>query len=456
MGISESVNTNHEDLIGQSDILNGNSSSSNGHGTSVSLFAGGKTDNNVGISSIGFNNFIRGKSGGASAVIQLAQNGVKVINMSWGFCTLSQNATQIYEAAMNEAYSNGAVLVAAAGNGAFSCNLGAEAYHYPAANDKVIAVTVVGHLYELNDSNPLHNNQKDRFEAVGNVYPFTTYNDSVDVAAPGRHVLTQVVGQSTGNYGYSGGTSYAAPIVTGTIGLMFDVNYCLTQKEVETIIKLSSRKVDNLTVNQAFYGKIGSGVLDAYEAVKMAKDMADDFGTVEVKDRVLYRPWFYKLVTAPYKIKMTNNDVTGGSKLKFKARNNIEILSGDYYPESGGYIDLSIDETLALDCPPPPINSANTSRKVKTKINESQGKNLVGNYGLSIFPNPTTGILNITNKEDLNAISISDITGKTVYSVKEVNAKELKINMSKFNSGMYFVEIKMKTGAIHTQKMIKK
>ena len=32
LGVSESVNTNHEDLIGQSDILNGSSSTFNGHG----------------------------------------------------------------------------------------------------------------------------------------------------------------------------------------------------------------------------------------------------------------------------------------------------------------------------------------------------------------------------------------------------------------------------------------
>ena len=357
--------------------------------------------------------------------------------------------------AMDEAYDEGATLIAAAGNGAFSCpTLGETGYHYPAVSNNVIAVTVVGHLYELNDPNPVHNNQKDKFERTGNTYPTTTYNDSVDIAAPGSHVLTQISNQPTGTYGYSGGTSYAAPIVMGTVGLMLDLNYCLDQKEVETILKLSSRKVDHLSVNQVYYGKIGSGVLDAYEAVKMAKDMAGTFGTVEVKDRVLYRPWFYKLTTAPYEIKMPNNDVTGGSKLKFRVRNNIEILSGDYYPDTRGYIDLQIDETLALDCDLPPISS---TKRTKTKNMDEEGKVIENNYvGLSVYPNPTTGILNITNEDIINSMSVSDITGKTIYWNNTINSNSVELNMSKYNSGIYFISIGMKTGETITKKIVKK
>lgn len=41
-----------------------------------------------------------------------------------------------------------------------------------------------------------------------------------------------------------------------------------------------------------YYGKLGAGKSDAY-------------GTVEVKDRLFYCNWFYKLVTALFEIKMT-------------------------------------------------------------------------------------------------------------------------------------------------------
>ncbi len=455
LGISESVNISHEDLIGQSDVLSGSSSTYNGHGTSVSLFAGARSNNSTGIASIGHDCFIRSKSGGTNAVIQLAQSGVKVINMSWGSCNLTQHSINIRQMAMDEAYENGAVLIAAAGNGAFSCSsLGAGAYHYPAANNHVIAVTVVGHLYELNDPDPTHNNQKDRFEAVGNTYPSTTHNDMVDIAAPGRYVLTQTQGQPTGTYSYGGGTSYAAPIVTGTVGLMLDMNYCIDQEEIETILKLTSRKIDHLSVNQAFYGEIGSGVLDSYEAVNMANEMAKSFGTVEVKDRVLYR-WNYKLETAPYEIKMTNNDVTGNAILNFKARNNIEILSGDYYPQSGGYIELQIDETLALDCPPPPPPA---SRKSNLDTNDKLNKKKIE---YKIVPTLVESFIEIIANDlsikNVSNVKVFNLFGIEVISKNKFDNDEIRLNMETLNEGIYLVKLyNLKGETIHTQKIIKK
>ncbi|WP_028871028.1 S8 family serine peptidase [Psychroserpens burtonensis] len=453
ISISESVNINHEDLIGQSDIHNGGSSSSyNGHGTSVALFAGGVTDNNTGMASVGFNSFIRSKSGGTNAVIQLAKDGVKIINMSWGSCNLSQNTIDIRQMAMDEAYGYGAVLIAAAGNGAFSCpSLGYGAYLYPAANDHVIAVTVVGHLYELNDPDSTHNIQKDRFEAVGNSNLSITYNDRVDIAAPGRAVLTQQSGQPNGTYTYGGGTSYAAPIVAGTVGLMLDLNYCLTQEEVETVLKLTSKKIDNLSVNQSYNGQIGSGVLDAYKAVKMSKDMADEFGIVEVNDRILYR-WSYILETAPYEIQMSNNDVTGNAQLEFKARNNIEILSGDYYPQTGGYIDLSIDETLALDCSLPPSSSSRMSNVDKDDSKESD---------IEVIPTLVTTNVKISNlnasSENLLSIKIYDFYRQEVYTNDKINSNSVNLNLEHLNEGIYILQVLDSRGKqIHVQKIVEK
>lgn len=453
LGISEGVNINHEDLIGQSALDTGVSGSSgNYHGTLVALFAAARTDNNVGIASIGFDSFILSRPGGVNAVIQLAQKGVKAINMSWGFCGASANTIQIYQNAMDEAYSHGAVLVAAAGNGLHSCStLGTEAYHYPAANDHVIAVTAVGHLYELGDPDPSHNNQKDKFELTGNYFSVTTNNDRVDLAAPGWYVLSQVDGQATGTYGYTSGTSFAAPIVTGTIGLMFDLNYCLTQEEVETILKLTSRKIDNLAVNQIYSGKIGSGVLDAYEAVKMAKDMAEEYGTVQVKDRILYRSWTYKLETAPFEIKMMNNNISQASKLEFKARNNIEILSGDYYPNIEGYIDLSIDESLSLDCPSP--SSSRLSDSSNQPDNEKE-------IDFKVFPTLVVDNITVIKKDtDLNEliyIKVFDFFGTEVYSSDKIELKEITVNLKNLYEGIHILKIyNSKNEVLGTFKIVK-
>ena len=454
LGISESVNITHSDLIGKSDILGGGSGSSfNGHGTGVALFAAANTDNNTGGSAIGFNSFIRSRSGGVNAVIQLAQDGVKVINMSWGLCNLSQFSINNYELAMQEASDEGTVLVAAAGNGIFSCStFGPEAYHYPATNKNVISVTASGHKYPLYDPNPGHTNQKDRFEITDSSILTLTYNDSIDIVAPGRQVYAQVEGQSDGTYAVDGGTSYAAPIVVGTIGLMYDVNYCLEKEEVESILKLSSVVIDTIPENLPYYGKLGAGRLDAYEAVKMANDMAQPLGTVEVKNRILYRPWFYKLDTAPYEIKMINNDVSGGSKLKFRARNNIEIVSGDYTPTTGGYIDLQIDENLQLnDCPPSTSQSSQSS--VNIENNSLNNKFLV----TPTLVKSDVLIENIQKVENLNIISIYDLFGFKVLEQKGINKTNLILDLSKLNQGIYIIKVfNSEKQVVHTQKIIKK
>jgi len=207
-----------------------------------------------------------------------------------------------------------------------------------------------------------------------------------------------------------------------------------------------------------FYGRLGAGRLDAYEAVKMSQDMAEPMGTVEVKDRILYRPWFYKLVTAPYEIKMTNNNVSAGSKLKFRARNNIEILSGDYSPGTGGYVDLQIDTNLALnDCPPPVSQSASkqAAQNIKTEPN-SNGVDLV------ISPTLVIDKLNIEDysksKENrISSVRIYNIFGVQVFETKNNDLSKLTLNLSNLSSGIYIVKVfdNLET-VVQVKKVIKK
>ncbi len=461
IGIADTnFNPDHEDLLNTLSIeVNPNSNNVNGdiHGTRVSSFAAANTNNNgIGLSSIGYNSYIFAGVGlNMSTLDELSRlQGVKVVNASWLILgttstdgTLNQTAS-IYKDVIDDIVNeNKVVVIASAGNG--ETNPGnPNSYVFPASYKDVISVSSIGHrnatwwnTYEsfLDGHEYLYNNQIRSHQ----------HNDSVDIVAPGygMHSVNPWTSGVSYNFGQTG-TSYAGPIVAGTVALMFDINYCIDPKEVETILKLTAVKIDTLPQNLLYYGKLGAGKLDAYEAVKMTKDMADTYGTVEVKDRILYRPWFYKLETAPYEIKMTNNDVTGGSKLKFKARNNIEILSGDYYPDTGGYIDLSIDSNLDLDCPPPSSSGSVTTTQERNTLGISKSR-------LLVFPNPTVGILNIINEEDLSEITITDITGKTVYYMRDINRKELQINTVNFNSGVYFMKTKMKSGEIISTKIIK-
>lgn len=217
------------------------------HGTAVAVIAAGNTDNGIGKSSIGFDSGLQLYAMGYNNMLAASYNGAHVINVSWySGCWYSSYIQDI----IDEIHHNGTIIVAAAGNGG-TCG-GPNNYVYPAACDHVIAVTSIGptDLHEKTPGDPNSTHQ---------------HNDRVDLCAPGYNVPLTV---ANGWYLTGNGSSFAAPFVTGTIGLMLAVNPCLTSEEVEYILKTTAHSIDAL--NPAYEGKLGAGRLDAAAAVEMA------------------------------------------------------------------------------------------------------------------------------------------------------------------------------------------
>ncbi|MCO4238623.1 S8 family serine peptidase [Pseudarthrobacter raffinosi] len=143
-------------------------------------------------------------SGSTSSIVNgidwALDNGAQVINMSLG----QRVSSRALEAAVNDAWIRGAVIVAAAGNG------GTQAKIYPGAYPNVIAVAAT-----------------DNDDAKAS---FSTYGKWVDVAAPGVSVYSTFpnhdfyLGTQNGrSHGYdiASGTSMASPIVAGVAALVW-------------------------------------------------------------------------------------------------------------------------------------------------------------------------------------------------------------------------------------------
>tara|TARA_B100001996_G_scaffold344831_1_gene300840 strand:- start:1688 stop:3292 length:1605 start_codon:yes stop_codon:yes gene_type:complete len=71
-------------------------------------------------------------------------------------------------------------------------------------------------------------------------------------------------------------------------------------------------------------------------------------------------------------------------------------------------------------------------------------------YKFEIYPNPTSGIINLNNNGEVLNIKIYDINGKIVFENKNYSLQQL--NISKLNKGIYF----MKINNLDAQKIIKK
>jgi thermitase len=220
------------------------------HGTIVAGAAAGATNNSLGIAAGCWNckimpvRVLDNNGSGTSDVVAsgiryAADNGAKIINMSFGYAN-SLGPDSYMSDAIDYAYSKGVTLVAAAGNDG-------EGVNYPGAFDKVIAVGAL----EDNDVPP----------------SWSSHGSELDVMAPGVSVLStysywndsQYV---TNAYGNVSGTSIASPIVSGVIGLAAAKFPNLNNHQLKGIIEANTDKLngmngENKTLNYG-YGRVNA------------------------------------------------------------------------------------------------------------------------------------------------------------------------------------------------------
>jgi len=74
---------------------------------------------------------------------------------------------------------------------------------------------------------------------------------------------------------------------------------------------------------------------------------------------------------------------------------------------------------------------------------------------ISAFPNPTKGNVMIVGIEDINKVSIVDLTGKVLTESKVQGQSSINLNIQQLNSGVYFVIMHKKSGENIMKKIIK-
>lgn len=150
----------------------------------------------------GINNVIAAKA---------ADPSIKVMNMSLGGYFYSSQ----YEAVIRKAIAAGITVVVAMGNDGSNIQCFPAAFNIPG----LIAVQ--------------------SSTAANTLSPFSNYGPWADVTAPGSNIMSTVFGNA---YETHGGTSMAAPVVSGVCALYLSVNPTATPAQVETAIKKATNK----------------------------------------------------------------------------------------------------------------------------------------------------------------------------------------------------------------------
>ena len=220
----------------------------NGHGTMTLGIIAASANNSAGVAGVGWAakampvKVLDADGSGfddaiARGIDWAVAHGAKVINMSLG----GPGDNAVLHDAVKRAYAAGVVVIAAAGND------GTDVLQFPASYPEAIAVAATN--------------------AGGVLTDFSSYGDWVDIAAPGRDIL------STGSraltppgyepYWYCTGTSCSAPIVAGVAALMKNKYPTLTPALVAQRLKVLSRDAGPRGTDPYY----GAGILDAYAAL---------------------------------------------------------------------------------------------------------------------------------------------------------------------------------------------
>ncbi|MHC4939274.1 MAG: S8 family serine peptidase [Planctomycetota bacterium] len=176
-------------------------------------------------------------SGVSAGILWAVEQGASVINVSIDMPVPSDALKD----AIDFAHNRGALVVAAAGNGA------APDLIFPARLGDVVAVAAV--------------------DASGVGAPFSNFDSDVDLVAPGVDMLGAVPTDLNPNgTAHWSGTSFAAPIVAGSLALVASAFPLEQARDWLERLERSAQPVDGL--NPGLDGKLGNGLVQPAAALQ--------------------------------------------------------------------------------------------------------------------------------------------------------------------------------------------
>ena len=263
---NETLNGIDDDNNGYIDDINGWDFANNdddptddhGHGTNVTGIIGANSNNNLGYSGVDWNcKLMIGKildennsgyySWWTDGIYYAVDNGAKVINMSVGGSGFSSSMKD----AIDYAYNNGVTVVAC------MMNENNNTTFYPAGYQNTIAVGA---------TNP---NDERSAPFFWSTTSGSNYGNHIDVVAPGNYIYG-LDHQSDTNYNfYWGGTSQAAPLVTGLSSLLLAQDTDKTPDDIRSIIRNTAEdQLGNISEDiSGFDIYYGYGRINAYQAL---------------------------------------------------------------------------------------------------------------------------------------------------------------------------------------------
>lgn len=320
----------HDDLKGK---VKSHYNKFGNHGTCVAGVAGAKTDNEIGVASLGWNLKLRfyRQSYCTSEIMRAIHDNVDILNFSWVITVDIPS----FRDAIKTALANGVVCVAASGNN----QKGRPDTLYPAAYNfgdlgQVIAVSATQLI-----------NGEEKFIDGWNYSPGNDpiedpISSFIDISAPG-YDITMLNPKGSMGYMTGCGTSLATPFVSALAGLLLSIDNTLTPKDIYSIITQTADKIGQYPYDANKWNQyLGYGRINAYKALSLIQpvDVNDKFKSKIISNYILEQNYpnpFNPTTTIKYSLPKTSKvnlsvyDVLGNriSELVSKIQNvgNYEV-----------------------------------------------------------------------------------------------------------------------------------
>lgn len=182
-------------------------------------------------------------------------------------------------------------------------------------------------------------------------------------------------------------------------------------------------------------GLVNNGVEDNTVAA-LVNDL--DIRVTNLSNNAIYYPWMLNVASPSLAAVTGDNLVDPFEKIEIKnpgTTYKIDVVHKGILKDQ-----LPQDFSLVLSN----VNSVNLSNDINSQLDKT----------IFVYPNPTTGVLNVKSELiDLDRVYINDITGKTILDSKL--GFENTISLSPFQTGIYFVNFVTSDNRIITKKVFK-
>lgn len=313
---------------------NTNTLDDNGHGTHVAGIIAAATNNGIGIAGIANVSLMAEKSfdaagsandtDAANGIIHAVDQGARIISNSWGG---DQDSSIIHDA-VKYAYDHGALVLAAAGNGASGKPM------YPAAYPEVIGVTATDVTDSLAD--------------------FSSFGDWVEVAAPGVNIYSTLptysatlTSQPYLGYGYLSGTSMACPHATGVAALIWSQFSNASRDWIRAKLRYTSVDLGSPGFDPLYgYGRINaSSALDRPPANNVLVFDFQEPDHIQAETNVSSQITIMNFGTSD-EVNVTiellaNNTVVGSGLIPFLQSEKTASLNVNWTPTVGGKLNVT-------------------------------------------------------------------------------------------------------------------